>query len=275
MLNDILYSGIIKKAFEIIEEKQKANHTSQIDNIITYLRKKGVKGSDIRFLKNVLTLEEKIFWCIDDIIDKQYEKSVLLFYNETVKFVSSVLLFDEILNYQLKNKKDLSGLLLKKHIVSQKIISSIKNNLSALVGIPYEEKGIEKKISKTKDETKIKELLMKNQLNRSQNVKIYLGTAEAVCGIKIRRSPFLFFRALQLIREDIVDRKNDILKGNNNSFNILLKKFKNERRVNNILLHTADSFLDKISKTADERTAFLIEKAEDEKKKITKLLKTK
>ncbi|NOX71754.1 MAG: hypothetical protein GXO64_03590, partial [Candidatus Micrarchaeota archaeon] len=120
-----IITGIIKESLDLIEKEHKKNHISQIDNIIEYEKIMFPKKRNmIKFLKNILKLEERIFWCIDDIVDNQYDSQKMILFNEIAKFVSFIELFDKILTYQLKNKGDFSNLLFKKDIIAKKIISS-------------------------------------------------------------------------------------------------------------------------------------------------------
>ncbi|RLJ04386.1 MAG: hypothetical protein DRP18_04770 [Candidatus Aenigmatarchaeota archaeon] len=278
-LNEIVFSQIRKKYLEKIvgesfkEILENENHTSQIETILMYLKNRKVCEELLKDVSLILKLEELIFWTIDDVVDREFQKnSKLTYYNEIVKFVSFILLLEAVFKYQLTHKKNFVAKIIGKPLLVEKLLFSIYENLPALIYIPHKEKLIEKMIEKETNEKEVIKLAFKNQWNRSQNLQIYLGTVESLVGIKINKKPFMLFRSLQLIREDLEEIKKDKKNKTNNIFNILMKKYKNRKTVEKTISKIIDEIKKDFKKGTDKNTEFLIKKAENEYKRVCRLL---
>ena len=274
-LNEIVFSQIKKKYLEKIvgesfkEILENENHTSQIENILRYLNNRKVCEELLKDIGLILKLEELIFWSIDDVVDREFQgNSKLTYYNEIVKFVSFILLLEAVFKYQLTHKKNFMAKIIGKPLLVEKLLFSIYENLPALIYIPHKEKLIEEKIKKETNEKEVIKLAFKNQWNRSQNLQIYLGTVESLLGIKINKKPFMLFRSLQLIREDLEEIKKDKKNKTNNIFNILMKKYKNIKKVKQILCDVSKEIIKELKKEVDSNTKFLVKNAELEYQRI-------
>ncbi|MHA1795896.1 MAG: hypothetical protein ACTSUK_07280 [Promethearchaeota archaeon] len=245
---------------KIIASHQK-NHTSQIDNIVQYLQLKKINQKKIERLKALLIQFERIFWCIDDTIDAQHPSSTMIISNEIVKFVSFLESFEQVLSHQLERFWDFFRLLSGRKLLSQRILRAINDNLQDLVNIPFTEKMIERQIFHASDFDQIKKLVITNQLNRTQHLKIYLSITEVFFGIKIDFSPFQQYRAIQLVFEDIKDRHIDLQKKNSNCVNLLETRGLSTEMLTTALNEVVRHFLAEIENSKDASSRFLLLKA--------------
>lgn len=266
---------IIKQAFEQIIALQSKNHSSQIENVICYLENRGLKNGDIQIVEDLLTMMESIFWCIDDVIDGQYDSSSAIIANEIVKFISFLSIFEQLFKYQQTKLDDFIMLLFGTPFTVQRIMKSINSNVADLVKIPLLEEAVKTEIEVGNGKDIINNLIISNQLNRAQNLKIYLGIAESFFKINIDYSPFLYFRALQLINEDIADRQKDSKSGGNNCYNILAEKHFNHQQIIFRLRSIAERMVKEIKAGMDKNSEFLLEKAFVEMHKLVVIEKPK
>ncbi len=268
----------IKEAFQIIEKEHGLRHTSQIPVIIAYLDSIYISDKEKDFIAELLRQEERIFWTIDDTVDYSYdftkEKVVMDYYNEIVKFVTFIRMMDKTLEYQMGSKRDVLSVLTGKKLVAQRLVESIYKNLPDLISIPHNERVIEKKLLSEHEENKIANLIIENQLNRAQNIKIYLGTVEAIVEKLIPKEVFLLTRALQLIREDLEDLESDKKRGTNNIIKVLDKKFANKQKIKTQIKKSIEIIKEQINHNMGGSLKYLNIKIEKEEKKIYELLES-
>ncbi len=264
--------SVIDISFAKIHTMHRQNHSSQIDNIVQFLTNRLVNKKKIAQTKKLLIEFERIFWCIDDVIDNQYSDSTMKISNEIVKFVSFLGLFEQILNYQLGNRADFFSILQRKKLLSQKLLQIIYDHLQELVSIPDNEKKIETQILQTTDINQLKSLVIANQRNRTLNLKIYLGITEVFTDVQINFALFSSFRALQLILEDAMDKYKDKLHGNNNCVNMLEAKGLPAPQISDMLSAIMQFFLEEIEHESDQCSSFLVKKAIENFEKFDKIM---
>lgn len=265
-------SGSIKN----IKKEHDSRHTSQVPLILEYLKSSGLKQADLSSIEEILALEQRIFWTIDDTVDQSYrfqkDERALEYHNEVVKYVSFMELMSAIIEKQLSSKSEFLVSLLGKKLMAERFLDSLTGNLVPLVRIPHNEAILRNKIILEKNPSKISKMLIENQLNRSQNVKVYISSAESITGIEIPKDPFLFFRSLQLVREDIEDVAHDKKRGTSNLINILHEKHHSSREIKEQLLKVLNILDEKLSSFADEDFFYFRKHIDYEKGQIEKLL---
>ena len=146
------------------------------------------------------------------------------------------------------------------------------DNLPCLVKIPHNEAMLHDAILSEDNPTKLNKLMIQNQLNRSQNVKVYLSSVESITKLEIPRDPFLFFRSLQLVREDLEDLNSDKKRGSSNIVNLLQQKYHEKDVIKREIRDIIGGLEKKLNSMLDRKTAYLKKSVESEKDRINKLL---
>lgn len=262
---------IIKKAFETIDMQQAKTHTSQIPYIMQALKNKKIDNRKIEFAETLLKTEEMIIWSIDDTLDSEYTSKEEQFYSEITKFVGAMKLFEKILQYQLEHKAEFINVIIGKSITAEKMLNNIEKDIYDLVKIPYNERKYENKLLQSTD-GQAADLVEIYQLNRTQNIKTYLGTAEAICDTTLTTQPFLYSRTVQLILEDLKEREQDAEKDNANIANILDARLKDPVKVKHTIKLVAERLLNKTKQSVTPETEFLVQKTTSEYQDLLKQL---
>ncbi len=275
-LLEIKNGKTVLRSLQQIEKKHEETHSSQIPILVKYLKRLPIDENKREYAQKLISLEERIFWTIDDTIDQRYrfikEERELEYHNEVVKFITFMEMMSVILRNQMRTKRDLLRILLGKPTTSELLLTAIMENIVPLVEIPYNEKLIEEKILREHDPKDLTNLVIDNQLNRAQNIKIYLSTIEAITATKIPKTPFLMLRAVQLIREDLEEIRLDRRRRSNNIALILQKKFGKWSQAKREIEKVLGQIMRKLEEQKDPNLDYLPKAALNETLEIKKLM---
>lgn len=206
---------------------QKKRHTDQIPFLVELSRPKNA------FLPKFLYNLQRLLWCIDDTVDNSL-KGEMIYKNEVAKFILFIEIFKLLAEYQMKNAK-VFDMIFGKPPVVKRVLSSVEKNIETIVRIPEVEREMMRRIEEASKEEEIFAAAMQCLICRASVIDLYNGVIEAVEGIRLPIEHLRLLRAVQLLREDFEDAKEDVQNGSINVVVALSKRGVLEKTVIRIL----------------------------------------
>ncbi len=208
-------------------KRKKTLRTELVNLYLKELKKEALREDEIK----PLLLVDIMIGATDDLIDNINDK--LQTYKNAVLILFSTAYFGEnLFNYTKK---------------ANKILTALKNYLITVSQIPIVENYWSKKIEKTSNTEKIKEILIKSYEFRAKDIDFFADTCQIFekCNSKDREN-LRTLRALQLVLKDLYDLDWDIKNKTKIPLVATYLKLKNPQAFNKIVKEIKTTFLENL-----------------------------
>ncbi|HDD60895.1 MAG TPA: hypothetical protein ENF69_08170 [Euryarchaeota archaeon] len=266
-IRDVNVPNLLKRSFKEIEQAQSLKHRFYTNDIVRYLKNKGVNDRELTVAEMALKDLERVFWAVEDTVGNEYRESSLRLYNEIVK-VYSFLNFTEVL-LQWNGHRGI----FRKGPTTQEMIRRFRSSLVPLFQTTFDERLIRERIKRAKRDDEIVEIIVDFLKGRARNIKVYGEVAEILTGIAVNTKPFLYMRALESFGEDLERVEKEQFFLSTNIALLVSEQLKDMVRTKLLLEDTLSYIYGAIEVSTDEDSNFILDRARREEKKIRRILK--
>lgn len=260
--------GAVDSVFRDIEKAQKARHRFYSSDLLKYLRSRGTDVKRLRKVEDALKDLERLLWCVDDTLDREFTGDPMIGYNEIVKVLSLISFAEMCL--KCNGRKGL----VRRGPGPEMLLGRFKGSLIPLIKTTLEEGTLGEKLRRAKNDDEVVEIMVEYLKRRAGFINTFAEVAECLVWERIDPKPFLYLRAYEKLAGDLINMERDRLSPRRNSVLTLLDNIHDNARVK-VLLEDIFSYLySALEISVDEHTEFLLERVMKEEETVRKILST-